>query len=42
MVRLTLTAKEAERRAYIDGWVALSQLYAQLPPHQIVSYCVLA
>lgn len=38
MVYLILSAKEAERRAYIKGYPDLALIYAGLPPREIVRY----
>jgi len=41
MAYLILTAKEAEHRAYIDGWVELAAVFAQLPGNAVVKYYTL-
>lgn len=38
---LTLSAYEAECRAYIDGWAELAAVFARLPRETVVKYYTL-
>lgn len=41
MAYLILTAREAERRAYFDGWVELAAVFAKFPGNTVVKYYTL-